>query len=65
MKYPVIREPPLEDGATKLTTAELSPAIAVTWRGAFGWVVLVAADTGETADSMDSASSAGTVIMSP
>jgi len=41
--YPVIAEPPLEDGAVQLTTAEESPATALTLVGVPGTVAGVTA----------------------
>ena len=42
----MIREPPFEAGGINLTIAEVSPAVAVTWRGALGCVSLAIADAG-------------------
>jgi hypothetical protein len=64
IKYRAIRDPPLDDGATNRTIAELSPATAVTWRGALGRVIFVAADADETEITVR-ASSAGTVKTRP
>ena len=41
--YPVIAEPPLDDGAVQLTTAEESPATALTLVGVPGTVAGVTA----------------------
>ena len=46
--YPVIADPPFEAGATQLTVAEASPAIAVAPVGAPGAVMVGPEDTGMT-----------------
>jgi hypothetical protein len=45
-RYAVTGEPPFEDGATKLTDAAPSPAVATTFVGAPGWVVAALGVTG-------------------
>ena len=43
----MIREPPLDAGASKFTMTELMLALAQTWRGALGRVAFVAANAGD------------------
>jgi hypothetical protein len=47
----VIRESPLEAGTLQVTVAELSPATALTSRGALGFAAVAADDTVEKAKS--------------
>jgi hypothetical protein len=48
--YPVMAEPPLEEGADHVTTAEVFPGAALTFMGTPGTVAGVIGDEGEDVD---------------